>query len=111
MTADELKSWRKGERVRLIAAREGLDAATLERFRQRLDGHLGRSFPGLTTSKLAFYWPIRGEYDARPLTEKLREHGAVMALPVVVGGGRPPVSRNGIPAWPLRPARLVFAIP
>ena len=26
MTDEELKSWRKGERVRLIAAREGLDA-------------------------------------------------------------------------------------
>ena len=68
MTADEVKSWRKAERDRLIAAREGLDAATLGLFRQRIDAHLWRSFPGLTAARLAFCWPIRGEYDARPLT-------------------------------------------
>src|SRR5262249_43352315 len=46
MTAEQLKSWRKAERARLIAARETLDAATLERLRRRIDAHLERSFPG-----------------------------------------------------------------
>ena len=111
MTAGELKSWRKGERVRLIAAREGLDAATLERLRQRLDGHIWRSFPGLATSKLAFYWPIRGEYDARPLTQKLREHGAVTALPVVVGARQPLVFRQWHPGVALASGPLGISYP
>ena len=71
MTADEVKPWRKAERDRLIAARQGLDAATLALFRQRIDAHLWRSFPGLTAAQLAFCWPIRGEYDARRLAQKL----------------------------------------
>jgi len=45
MTIDDIKSWRKAERVRLMAARERLDGATRERFRQRIDTHLWRSFP------------------------------------------------------------------
>jgi len=97
MTADELKSWRKTERNRLIAARESLEAAALELLRQRMDAHIWRSFPGLAAAKLAFCWPIRGEYDARGLAEKLRERGAVTALPVVVAPGQPLVFREWHP--------------
>src|SRR5207244_9479478 len=89
MSADEVKSWRESWRARLVAARESLDAATLERLRQRLDAHLWRSFPGLAAAKLAFCWPIRGEYDARRLAQKFRERGAVTALPVIVGPRQP----------------------
>src|SRR5215475_14900926 len=81
MNPDELAAWRKSERERLIAAREALDAATLEGLRRRLDTHLERSFPGLTAARLGFCWPIRNEYDARPLTQTLRERGAITALP------------------------------
>jgi 5,10-methenyltetrahydrofolate synthetase len=111
MTADELKSWRKAERARLIAAREGLDATTLELFRGRLDAHLLHSFPGLATAKLAFYWPIRGEYDARPLTQKLRELGAVTALPVVVGARQPLVFREWHPGVTLAAGPLGISYP
>src|SRR3989441_5365487 len=94
MIADELKSWRKAERERLIAVRENLDAATLALFRQRIDAHLWRSFPGLAAATLAFCWPIRGEYDARRLAQRLRERGAVTALPVVVAPRQPLVFRE-----------------
>src|SRR5262249_15201918 len=97
MTAEELESWRKGERGQLMPGGEGLEAETLGGSRQRLDSHIWRSFPGLATSRLAFYWPIRGEYDARPLTQKLREQGAVTALPVVVGARQPLVFRQWHP--------------
>jgi len=65
MTADEVKSWRTAERDRLVAARENLDAATRELFRQRIDAHLWRSFPGLAAAKLAFCWPIPGGNTTR----------------------------------------------
>jgi len=97
MIADELKSWRKAERERLIAVRENLDAATLALFRQRIDAHLWRSFPGLAAATLAFCWPIRGEYDARRLAQRLRERGAVTALPVVVAPRQPLVFREWHP--------------
>lgn len=97
MNPDELKAWRKAERGRLIAAREVLDAATLERLRHRLDAHLRHSFPALASATLAFCWPIKGEYDARHLVRTLREAGALTALPVVVAPRQPLVFREWHP--------------
>jgi len=111
MTADELKSWRKAERDRLIAAREALDPATLEHVRQRIDGHLWRSFPGLATARLAFCWPIRQEYDARRLVQRLREGGAVTALPVVVAPRQPLVFREWYPGVTLASGPLGIPYP
>ena len=109
VATDDVKSWRKLQRSRLIAAREGLDGTTLEVLRQRIDAHLWRSFPGLISAKLAFCWPIRGEYDARPLAQRLRERGAVTALPVVIAPGQPLVFREWYPGVAL--ATDVLGIP
>ena len=111
MTIDDVKCWRKAERARLIAAREHLEAATRARFRERIDGHLWRSFPGLGAAKLAFCWPIRGEYDARRLAEKLREHGAVTALPVIVAPKQPLVFREWHPGVTLASGPLGIPYP
>jgi 5-formyltetrahydrofolate cyclo-ligase len=108
---DEIKAWRKAERTRLLAERESLDAATLELWRRRIDFHLSRSFPGLVTAKLAFYWPIRGEYDARPLVQKLRDRGAVTALPVVVAPRQPLAFREWHPGVPLASGPLGIPYP
>lgn len=84
MDATALKSWRRSERERLIAARLALTPTLLDSWRRRIDGYLERSFPGLARCRLAFCWPIRGEYDARHLARTLRARGALTALPVVV---------------------------
>jgi 5,10-methenyltetrahydrofolate synthetase len=97
MTPDQLKAWRRSERSRLLAARETLDAATLERYRLRIDAHLLRAFPGLASARLAFCWPIRAEYDARHLARTLRGRGALTALPVVVAPRQPLVFREWHP--------------
>ena len=111
MIADELKSWRKAERERLIAVRENLDAATLVLFRQRIDAHLWRSFPGLAAARLAVCWPIRGEYDARRLAQRLRERGAVTALPVVVAPRQPLIFREWHPGVTLASGPLGIPFP
>src|SRR5262245_33815036 len=109
MTAGEVTSWRRAERRRLIAAREALDAAALARLRARIDAHLDRSFPGLAGARLAFCWPMRGEYDARPLAAALRARGAVTALPVVIAHAQPLVFREWHPGVALVPGP--FGIP
>jgi 5-formyltetrahydrofolate cyclo-ligase len=111
MTPDDLKSWRAAERARLIGARERLDEATLEDLRRRIDAHLERSFPGLATAKLAFCWPMRGEYDARPLADRLRERGAVTALPLVVAPGQPLAFREWHPGVGLATGPLGIPYP
>jgi len=83
MDQTALKQWRKQERERLIAARLGIEPLVLDSWRRRMDGYLERSFPGLARCRLAFCWPIKGEYDARHLARTLRARGALTALPVV----------------------------
>jgi 5-formyltetrahydrofolate cyclo-ligase len=107
----ELKSWRKAERNRLIAARAALDHATLDQYRQAIDAHLGRSFPGLASAKLAFCWPIKGEYDARHLARTLRECGALTALPVVVAPRTPLIFREWHPGVELAVGPLDIPYP
>ena len=84
-----LKDWRKAERERLIAARMAVEAARLDQWRRRIDGYLELSFPGLAHSRLAFCWPIKGEYDARHFARTARDRGALTALPVVIAPRQP----------------------
>jgi 5,10-methenyltetrahydrofolate synthetase len=111
MTGEELRSWRRAERARLIAAREGLGPAIRAGFRRRIDAHLARAFPGLARARLAFCWPVRGEYDARPLAATLRERGAVTALPVVVAPRQPLVFREWHPGVALGSGPLGIPFP
>lgn len=111
MDATTLKAWRKAERQRLIAARLAIVPATLEAWRERMDRTLERSFPGLARSRLAFCWPIKGEYDARHLARTLRERGAVTALPVVVAPKAPLAFREWHPGVVLAKGPLDIPYP
>ena len=104
-----LKEWRKAERERLVAARMALDAGQLDLWRRRIDGYLDLAFPGLARCRLAFCWPIKGEYDARHLARTLRERGALTALPVVVAPKTPLIFREWHPGITL--ARGALDIP
>ena len=92
-----LKAWRKAERERLIAARVAVEPTMLDSWRRRMDITLERSFPGLARCRLAFCWPIKGEYDARHLARTLRSRGALTALPVVVKPKSPLIFREWHP--------------
>jgi len=111
MEQKELLRWRKSERARLIAVRETLDVAELDNFRHRIDSHLERAFPGLATARLAFCWPIRGEYDARHFARTLRERGALTALPVVVAPRQPLLFREWRPGVELANGALDIPYP
>lgn len=110
-TPDDLKSWRKAERGRLVAAREAVDAGTLDAWRRRIDAHLERAFPDLARGVLALCWPIRAEYDARYLARRLRERGAVTALPVVVAPRTPLLFREWHPGVTLAKGALDIPYP
>ena len=111
MTPSTLAAWRKSERARLIALRVAVDAATLDSWRRSIDAHLERGFPGLAQARLAFCWPIRNEYDARHLARRLREAGAVTALPVVVAPKAPLAFREWHPGVELAAGPLGIAYP
>jgi 5,10-methenyltetrahydrofolate synthetase len=111
MQGEALKSWRRAQRERLISARAALDPATLERLRQRIDGYLERSFPGLAARRVAFCWPIKNEYDARHFARTLRGRGALTALPVVVAPKQPLVFREWHPGVELAKGPLDIPYP
>src|SRR3954464_10218922 len=111
MHGEELKAWRKSERKRLIAARVALPQAQLDAWRERMDGFIERSFPGLARCRLAFCWPIKNEYDARHLAKTLRERGALTALPVVVAPKQPLAFREWHPGTELAKGPLDIPYP
>ncbi|HZM34383.1 MAG TPA: 5-formyltetrahydrofolate cyclo-ligase [Burkholderiales bacterium] len=111
MDAATLRAWRKAERERLIAERAALAPSLLEAWRHRIDAALERSFPGLARGRLAFCWPIRGEYDARHLARTMRERGALTALPVVVAPRQPLLFREWHPGVPLEKGALDIPYP
>ena len=106
-----LKSWRKSQRERLIAARAALAPAVLEAWRQRIDGFLELSFPGLASCRLAFCWPVKDEYDARHFARTLRTRGALTALPVVVAPSAPLEFREWHPGVELAKGPLDIPYP
>lgn len=109
MDPEDLKRWRKEERERLVAARLALDAGALKTFRSVIDTHLEEAFPGLARGTLAFCWPFKNEYDPRFLGHRLRERGALTALPVVVAPRQPLIFRLWKPGDEL--AKGVYDIP
>lgn len=111
MDFTRLRSWRKMQRDRLVAARLATSPADLENWRTRIDHSLELSFPGLSSSRVAFCWPIQGEYDARPLAKTLRERGALTALPVVVAPKTPLVFREWHPGVKLATGALDIPYP
>lgn len=106
---EALRAWRRATREALVAARLALPPATLQAFRERIDRHIETGFPGLDRGVVAFCWPYRNEYDARFLAKRLRERGAVTALPVVVAPRTSLVFREWHPGVKL--AKGVYDIP
>jgi 5-formyltetrahydrofolate cyclo-ligase len=107
--AAALRAWRRDTREALIAARLALPPATLQSYRERIDRHISSGFPDMAAGIVAFCWPYRNEYDARFLARRLRERGAVTALPVVVAPRMPLVFRAWQPG--LKLALGVYDIP
>ncbi|MBL0143204.1 MAG: 5-formyltetrahydrofolate cyclo-ligase [Betaproteobacteria bacterium] len=97
MSPDDLRAWRKAERKRLIAVRTAIDPVTLGGWRARIDAHLESAFADLASGVVALCWPVLAEYDGRYLARKLRERGAVTALPVVVAPRTPLAFREWHP--------------
>jgi 5-formyltetrahydrofolate cyclo-ligase len=111
MTPSDVYAWRKGERRRLLAARQAVPAEQLQEWRARIDAHLQRSFADLVHGVVAFCWPYRGEYDARHFAAQLRRLGATTALPVVVAAGAPLIFRRWYPGVTLKDGPLGIPYP
>jgi 5,10-methenyltetrahydrofolate synthetase len=97
---DDVKRWRRGERERLIALRQGLRADDRRAWSERIGAELRKRIaerPGI----LGVYWPFRAEFDPRPLIDWAIAAGRGVALPVVVDKKGPLEYRAWRPGEPL----------
>jgi 5-formyltetrahydrofolate cyclo-ligase len=100
MEGAELKAWRRAERERLIALRQGLPVADRLRWSTQID----HALRGLLTKRpgiLGIYWPFRAEFDPRPLVEWAIAAGRTVALPAVIDKKGPLEYRAWRPGEPL----------
>jgi len=97
---EAVKAWRRAERERLLALRQGLPVAERRRWGEQIDAALRALLterPGI----LGVYWPFRAEFDPRPLIDWAVAAGRTIALPVVVDKKGPLEYRTWRPGEPL----------
>jgi 5-formyltetrahydrofolate cyclo-ligase len=86
---DHIEKWRRQERRRLLTARMAISAEHHRHWSAMIERRLSLLFEELRGGVVGLYWPVRAEFDARPLAARLRAQGRVTALPAVVErGGR-----------------------
>lgn len=91
-------------RMALPDAEHGHASAVIE---QRLETLLARRPPQV----IAFCWPLRREFDCRPLVERLLARGWRAAQPVVLAPAAPMVFRPWAPDTPMTEDRHGIPIP
>ncbi|HEY7990520.1 MAG TPA: 5-formyltetrahydrofolate cyclo-ligase [Stellaceae bacterium] len=98
---NDVAAWRKERRAELLAKRQALDAATRRLLSAALDANLRKVLAERAPTVVSFYWPFRGEFDARPLMRDLIAQGWQAALPVVVQKKAPLEFRLWTPGAPM----------
>lgn len=108
---EQVRLWRRERRAELLTARVQAGrrrrAAWAEAIEPQLRAVLGRLSPGI----IGFYWPFKGEFDARGLVQDLCAEGWRCALPAVVEPRTPLEFRAWAPGEPLEPGIWKIPVP
>lgn len=102
--ADErhLDDWRTQQRQRLLSARKALSPTQRKTFSKQIQQHLVSLFgQRIKPTRLAAYWPIKGEPDVIDCLHELHELGFEILLPVVVEKDQPLIFRRWTPTCKL----------
>jgi 5-formyltetrahydrofolate cyclo-ligase len=101
----EREAWRRGERKRLIAERLALAPEDRAQRQAAIEQRLFALLARLAGNIIGAYWPIQGEFDPRPLAERLLASGRVVALPATVEAGAALEYRRWRAGDPMAPGR------
>ena len=82
--AAEVDGWRRRERTRLRALRNGIDPVRRKALDARIAAGLERLLDARAPGCVAVYQPLAGEPDLLPWCAQVAEAGTRLALPVVV---------------------------
>lgn len=77
-----IRAWRKAQRAALIEARMKLGSERKSCL-QMIQSGVAEILSSLPPEIIGFYWPIKGEFDLRPVVNNACKHGWQAALPVV----------------------------
>ncbi len=105
----EIRRWRKETRAALIERRMQISADERVARSLRISEALRSVLSSASDKLIGFYWPFRGEFDARPILTEECSQGMRLALPVVVEKGQPLQFRPWSPGT--RMTRGVWNIP
>ncbi len=94
-----------------IAARLALPQAEHARASALIEASLEAMLSSRPAQVIAFCWPLRGEFDCRPLVERLLRRGWRAAQPVVMAPAMPMVFRPWTPAATMTTDRHGIPIP
>lgn len=86
---ENLKAWRKQQRSRLMTIRDSMSEAQHAALSGSVAEQLLQSGWLSQSKTIAFFWPMPGEIDLRPLMTVLVKQGATVALPVIVQKDHP----------------------
>lgn len=101
MEGAELKAWRRAERERLLALRTGAPPSERRQWGHAIEAQLITLLGARSCIILGVYWPLQGEFDPRPLIDRLIAQGSTVALPAVVDKKGPLEYRAWRPGEPL----------
>jgi len=105
----EIHQWRKEQRGALLKLRVDAGLAARREWNETIETQLRDMIPRLQIQTVGFYWPFKGEFDARPLVRELIAAGITAALPVVVQPKMPLEFRRWIPDSAMEPG--IYGIP
>ena len=83
-TWEQIRQWRKEQRDALIERRMAVAPLDRKLWSERITDSIMQFLASKPSTLLGFYWPFRGEDDARPVAEALHAQGMRLALPVVL---------------------------
>ena len=89
-------------RNRLLKEREQMPPAVRELAEKKISGDL-KQILALKKGPLGFYWPVRGEFDPRPVVKNWLSLNTSNAacLPVIIKKNNPMIFREWIPGQPM----------
>jgi 5-formyltetrahydrofolate cyclo-ligase len=89
MQWSEVTKWRRSQRERLLDQRIQAGHKQRSQWDEAIQTQLMTWFADKAPMQVGFYWPFKGEFDARPLIEDLMKRGHSAALPAVVEKNTP----------------------
>jgi 5-formyltetrahydrofolate cyclo-ligase len=107
----DVETWRKEKRRELIDIRIAIPSNQRDAWSTQITSNLLSVLGHLVPGVLGLYWPIRGEFDPRPMAPELSKIGWQMALPVVVAKNEPLEYHRWTPDAPLERGMLNIMVP